>query len=112
MASNGLTLRMVWKRPFIWRCIHYLFLIPSIIVANAVRIILTITLYKAGYEAILNNTWHEGLGYAQVILTVALFFLVGCLLPEDGENASSGKVKENGKDEAKKKDRKRGGKHG
>jgi len=73
---------MVWQRLFIWRCIHYLFLIPSIIIANAVRIVLTIVLYKAGFESVLNNTWHEGLGYVQVILTVALFFLVGCLLPE------------------------------
>ncbi len=88
---------MVWKRPLVWRCVHYLFLIPSIIVANAVRIVLTIVLYKAGFTAILNNAWHEGLGYAQVVLAVALFFLVGCLLPESGEETSSGKVKENGK---------------
>ena len=99
---------MIWKRPFIWRCIHYAFLIPSIIIANAIRIVLTIVLYKAGFEAVLNNTWHEGLGYAQVVLTVALFFLVGCLLPEDGDAASSGKAKENGKDVAKKKNGKGG----
>lgn len=94
---------MIWKRPFIWRCVHYAFLIPSIIIANAIRIVLTIVLYKAGLESVLNNTWHEGLGYAQVVLTVALFFLVGCLLPEDGETISSGKAKENGKDGTKKK---------
>ena len=103
---------MIWKRPLVWRCIHYAFLIPSIIVANAVRIILTITLYKAGYEAILNNTWHEGLGYAQVVLTVALFFLVGSLLPEDDEKASSGKRNESAKDGGKPKKRKGGEKHG
>ena len=74
---------MIWKRPFVWRCVHYAFLVPSIILANAVRIILTIVLYKAGIESVLNNTWHEGLGYAQVVLTVALFFLVGTLLPEN-----------------------------
>ena len=77
---------MVWKRPFIWRCIHYAFLIPAIVLANAVRIILTIVLYKAGFESVLNNTWHEGLGYAQVVLTVAFFFLVGILLPENSES--------------------------
>ncbi len=85
---------MVWKRPFVWRCVHYAFLIPSIILANAVRIILTIVLYKAGLESVLNNTWHEGLGYAQVILAVAFFFLVGSLLPESDGGASSGKQKE------------------
>ncbi len=87
-------LTMAWKRPFFWRCIHYAFLIPSIIVSNAVRIILTIVLFKAGFDAVLNNTWHEGLGYVQVILTVAFFFLVGCLLPENGEAMLSGGQRE------------------
>ena len=102
---------MIWKRPFVWRCVHYLFLIPSIIIANAVRIVLTIVLYKTIGEVVLNNTWHEGLGYAQVVLTVALFFLVGCLLPEDEVKAPSGKPKEGGKDGAKAKAGKGGGKH-
>ena len=93
---------MVWRRPFVWRCVHYIFLIPSIIIANAVRIILTIVLYKAGFVAVLNNSWHEGLGYMQVVLAVALFFLVGCLLPEtepDGrkERTESGKDDSNNK---------------
>lgn len=104
---------MIWKRPFVWRCVHYAFLIPSIIIANAIRIVLTIVLYKTIGEVVLNNIWHEGLGYAQIVLTVALFFLVGCLLPEDGGSASSsGKTKENGKDVAKKKGGKGGKKHG
>ena len=80
---------MFWKRSFFWRCVHYAFLIPSIILANAIRIILTIVLYKTVGEVILNNTWHEGFGYAQVVLTVALFFLVGTLLPEKAGSASS-----------------------
>jgi len=82
---------MAWRRHFVWRCIHYAFLIPSIILANAIRIILTIVLYKAGFEAVLNNAWHAGLGYAQVALAVTLFFLVGCLLPETEHAAASGK---------------------
>jgi len=81
---------MAWRRPIVWRCIHYSFLIPSIILANAVRIILTIALYKAGFTAILNNTWHEALGYGQVVLAVGLFFLVGCLLPEYEQPAANG----------------------
>ena len=112
MILVGFWLVMIWKRPFIWRCIHYAFLIPSIIIANAIRIVLTIVLYKTIGEVVLNNTWHEGLGYAQVVPTVALFFLVGSLLPEEGENASSGKAKENGTDGAKKNAGKEGRKHG
>ena len=90
MVLVAFWLVMVWRRPFVWRCVHYAFLVPSIILANAVRIILTIVLYKAGFESVLNNTWHEGLGYGQVVLAVAFFFLVGCLLPESepaGKNA-------------------------
>ena len=102
---------MVWKRPFVWRCVHYAFLIPSIILANAVRIILTIVLYKAGLESVLNNTWHEGLGYAQVVLAVAFFFLVGCLLPESDSSGSSGKQNEKPKSDGKKKNGKGGKKH-
>ena len=84
---------MVWKRPFVWRCVHYAFLIPSIVIANAIRIILTIVLYKIIGEVVLNNTWHEGLGYAQVVLTVAIFFLVGSLLPENTEKDASAQTK-------------------
>ena len=103
-------LAMAWRRPFFWKCVHYAFVIPSIILANAIRIILTIVLYKAGFEAVLNNTWHAGLGYAQVAITVALFFLVGCLLPETGrEDLSGGKDGgESGKDAPKRKSGKGG----
>jgi len=102
---------MIWKRPFVWRCIHYIFLIPSIIVANAVRIVLTIVLYMTVGEVVLNNTWHEGLGYAQVVLTVALFFLFGCLLPENNETASSAKAEGNGDGGSKKTNGKGGEMH-
>ena len=103
---------MAWKRPFVWRCVHYAFLIPSIIIANAIRIVLTIVLYKIIGEVVLNNTWHEGLGYAQVILTVALFFLVGTLLPENEGKDSSGGTKVHEKDDVKRKHgKKRTAKH-
>lgn len=101
---------MAWRRPFVWRCVHYAFLIPSIIFANAIRIILTIALYKAGFTAILNNSWHEGLGYAQVVLAVALFFLVGSLLPESDPPDDSGEM--DGAAKAKNAEKKKTGKGG
>ena len=91
---------MVWPRLFVWRCIHYAFLVPAIIIANAIRIVLTIILYKAGFEAVLNNTWHEGLGYTQVVLTVAFFFLAGCLLPEKEGDAPAGPGKNDAANES------------
>ena len=110
MILVAFLLVMAWRRPFLWRCVHYAFLIPSIILANAVRIILTIVLYKAGFEAILNNTWHAGLGYAQVALTVALFFLVGNLLPETEPVKSPGNEKNDSGKDAPKKESGKGGK--
>ena len=95
-------LLFAWPRTFFWRCAHYLFLIPSIILANAIRIIVTILLYKMIGETALNNTWHIGLGYAQVAVAVALFFLVGCLLPEKGA-AGSGSASKSSAPAAKKK---------
>ena len=56
---------------------------------QTIRIVTTILLYKTIGETALNNAWHEGLGYAQVVLTVALFFLVGCLLPENEEPSAA-----------------------
>ena len=111
MVLVAFWLVMVWKRPLVWRCVHYAFLIPSIIAANAVRIVLTIVLYKAGFESVLNNTWHEGLGYAQVVLAVAFFFLVGSLLPESEGDASPEKRKEKPETDGKTQSGKGDGKH-
>ena len=86
-------LLFAWPRSFFWRCVHYLFLIPSIILANAIRIIVTILLYKTIGETALNNTWHVGLGYAQVVIAVALFFLVGSHLPENGAAGTGSSAK-------------------
>jgi len=82
MVLVAFWLVFAWQRSFFWRCVHYAFLIPAIILANAIRIDATILLYKLIGDTVLNNTWHASLGYAQVAITVFLFFLVGCLLPE------------------------------
>ena len=102
MILVAFCLVFVWPRSFFWRCAHYLFLIPAIILANAIRIDTTILLYKTIGETALNNAWHIGLGYAQVAVAVALFFLVGCLLPEKGA-AGSGSASKSPAPAAKKK---------
>ena len=94
MILVGFWLVMMWKRPFVWRCVHYALLIPSIILANAIRVVLTIVLYKIIGETVLNNTWHVGLGYAQVVVSVALFFFAGCLLPENEHTGSAVKTED------------------
>ena len=65
-----------------WKILHYLFIFPAVIIANAIRIIVTIILFYAFGEAVFNDTPHIALGFFQVILVLALFIVSGWLLPE------------------------------
>ena len=62
-----------------WKILHFAFIIPSIIVGNSLRIVLTILLYKLWGETVLQNTWHMALGYVQIIFALAIFLAVGWL---------------------------------
>ena len=65
-----------------WKILHYLFIFPAVIIANAIRIIVTIFLFYAFGEAVFDDTPHVALGFFQVILVLALFIVSGWLLPE------------------------------
>ena len=70
------------------QCLHFAFIIPSIIIGNSLRIVLTVLLYRQLGEVVLQNTWHIALGYVQIILALLLFVGVGKLLAvPDGKNA-------------------------
>jgi exosortase len=62
-----------------WTLIHYICLLPAVILANATRIIVTVLLFFAIGEDAFNNNWHSGLGYAQVLLATFLLWLFGKL---------------------------------
>lgn len=66
----------------LWRVLHYLFLFPAIILANVLRIVVTVLLYRQIGEIVFNNTIHTLLGYSQVIVTMALFLGAGLFLPD------------------------------
>lgn len=58
--------------------LHYAFVLPSVIIANAIRLIVVVILYYTFVgDKVLRSGWHEGLGYFQVILAVALLWGVG-----------------------------------
>ena len=56
---------------------HFAFLIPAIIIGNALRIALTVLLYKLWGEVVLQNSWHTALGYVQIILALIIFLVAG-----------------------------------
>ena len=71
-----------------WKCLHFAFIIPTIIIGNSLRIVLTVLLYKQLGEVVLQNTWHIALGYVQIILALLLFVGIGKLFAvPDRKNA-------------------------
>lgn len=70
------------KTPLLWRALHYLFLVPAIILANALRIILTAGLFRVVGERVFSDMIHAALGYFQVLLTIGIFLVAGFFLPE------------------------------
>ena len=68
-------------RSMLWRSLHYLFLLPSIILANAIRIAATAWLYGVVGEAVFRETPHIILGYMQVVLTLVIFMTAAFFLP-------------------------------
>ena len=78
----------ILHRKLFLQCLHFAFIIPSIIIGNSLRIVLTVLLYRQLGEVVLQNTWHIALGYVQIILALLLFVGVGKLLAvPDGKNA-------------------------
>ena len=70
----------ILHRKLFWQCLHFAFIMPSVIIGNSLRIVLTVLLYKLVGEVVLENTWHIALGYVQIILALLLFVGVGKLL--------------------------------
>jgi exosortase len=62
-----------------WKLLHFAFIIPSIILGNSLRIVLTVWLYRIWGETVFENTWHTALGYGQIIFALAIFLAVGKL---------------------------------
>ena len=61
----------------LWKMLHFAFIIPAIMAGNALRIALTVLLYRRFGEVILQNTWHVALGYVQIFLALLIFLAVG-----------------------------------
>ena len=60
-----------------WKILHFAFIIPSIIIGNSLRIVLTVLLFRILGETVFENTWHTVLGYTQIVFALVLFLLIG-----------------------------------
>jgi exosortase/archaeosortase family protein len=60
-----------------WKVLHFAFIVPSIIVGNSLRIVLTILLYRMYGEQVLLGSWHIALGYVQIIFALVIFLGIG-----------------------------------
>ena len=63
-----------------FRILHWACILPSLVLANALRLVATVLLYNRFGEVILGDAWHHGLGYAQSVLTLVLLWGFGKLL--------------------------------
>ena len=61
----------------LWKALHFAFIMPSIIIGNSLRIILTVLLYKLFGEGVFENIWHTVLGYSQIIFALLIFLAIG-----------------------------------
>ena len=73
-----------------WKLLHFAFIIPSIIIGNSLRIVLTVLLYKACGEVVLQNFWHTALGYVQIVLALLIFMAIGKIFVVSGDRAVEG----------------------
>ena len=70
----------IMQRDWTGRIMQWISILPSLILANAIRLVVTVVLYLQFGEVILGDFWHKGLGYAQSVLALFLLWLFGKLI--------------------------------
>ena len=73
---GGVLAWMMQRRPT-FRLMHWACILPSLILANTLRLVVTVLLYTRFGDVILGEIWHRGLGYAQSVLTLVLLWFFG-----------------------------------
>ena len=76
----GIVFAVMMQKQFSLRLIHWFSIMPCVVVANTIRLIATILLFRSFGDVILGDAWHIGLGWAQTVLAVTLLWLFGKLL--------------------------------
>ena len=65
------------QRGAAFRMMHWATILPCVVIANAIRLIVTVVLVLTVGEVVLGNAWHTALGWAQTVLAVFLLWLCG-----------------------------------
>ena len=77
LVAVGLLFAWLMQKGWGWRILHWATILPCVVLANAVRLIVTVLLLRAYGDVILGDTWHISLGWAQTVLAVVLLWLFG-----------------------------------
>lgn len=84
----GLVIAKLQQRRWLTTFFQYGFIIPSIVLSNALRIALTAVLYLGPLgETALGDGWHATLGWIQTALSVLLLMGFGVLISRTTEEA-------------------------
>ncbi len=78
---------MYMHKPFARRITHFVFILPIILFANAVRLTVTLGGSETVSAIFLSDEVHTILGFATVVLILLLFFAVGTLFPSKDKSA-------------------------
>ena len=77
LVAVGLLFAWLMQKGWGWRILHWATILPCVVLANAVRLIVTVLLVRAYGDVILGDVWHVSLGWAQTVLAVVLLWLFG-----------------------------------
>ena len=77
LVAVGLLFAWIMQKGWGWRLLHWATILPCVVLANALRLIVTVLLVKAYGDVILGDVWHVSLGWAQTVLAVVLLWLFG-----------------------------------
>ena len=73
----------------LWAFLHYLFILPSIIFVNTIRIIVTILLFHFFGQLAFTDSIHRTLGYLLVIAVVLLLWILGSFFPDAAKRSKT-----------------------
>ncbi len=90
LSLVGYVIVQTVHRRTLHKVLHFLLILPIIIYVNTLRLVVTIVLFNILGERVLQGAWHDGLGYAMVVLCAAIFWyapqLVILLTPKEKDS--------------------------
>jgi len=73
----GAAFAFIMQKSWTVRAVHWAFILPSVVLANILRLIATVALVSRFGDVILGDAWHHGLGYAQTVLALVFLWFFG-----------------------------------